>query len=131
MGSDEVWAKCAECGTELTADDQSCPKCGSTRKLHDLSVSDGIVFGSHLKGEHRAPWNPQTYTILFSLLAFLSAAFYGTLAVCPGHWVVKLPLAVGWFLVVPSLVFWQKYTVLMFVRWLDKKLIAKKTFYSE
>ena len=45
MSSNEIWARCADCGTELKQGDKQCPKCGSTRKSHDLSASDGFVVG--------------------------------------------------------------------------------------
>ena len=33
MGSDEVWVKCGQCGTELKNSDKKCPKCGSVEKV--------------------------------------------------------------------------------------------------
>ena len=48
MSTNEVWATCRDCGTELKQDDKQCPKCGSTRKSHDLSVSDGLVLRDSL-----------------------------------------------------------------------------------
>jgi len=35
MNSDEAWARCAECGTELEQAEKICPKCRSTRKAFD------------------------------------------------------------------------------------------------
>lgn len=32
MDGDEVWARCAECQTELKQTDTKCPKCGCTKK---------------------------------------------------------------------------------------------------
>lgn len=42
MGSDEVWAKCQQCGTELKQGDKVCPKCGSTKKASDREASVAI-----------------------------------------------------------------------------------------
>lgn len=42
MGSDEVWAKCQQCGTELKEGDKVCPKCGSTKKAFDREASVAI-----------------------------------------------------------------------------------------
>lgn len=45
MDSNEVWATCGECGTELKPSDKQCPKCGSTRKAYErkASVTIGVV----------------------------------------------------------------------------------------
>lgn len=41
MSSDEVRARCIDCGMELKQDDTQCPKCNSTRISHDLEVTEG------------------------------------------------------------------------------------------
>ncbi|MCR4394651.1 MAG: zinc ribbon domain-containing protein [Dehalococcoidales bacterium] len=43
MSSNEVWAKCQNCGTELKQDDKQCPNCGSTSKVYELSISERII----------------------------------------------------------------------------------------
>lgn len=35
MNSDEVWARCQQCGTELNKGDKVCPKCGCTKKAFE------------------------------------------------------------------------------------------------
>ena len=35
MSGDEIWAKCGECGAELTESEKLCPKCGSTKKAYE------------------------------------------------------------------------------------------------
>ena len=39
MGSNEVWARCGECGAELLPSDKQCPQCGSTRKAYERRAS--------------------------------------------------------------------------------------------
>ena len=131
MAGDEIRAKCAECGTELTAHDQSCPKCRSTRKLHDLSASDGIRFKASLEAEHRAPWDAKSYGILFGIWAVCTPIYFGVMAVVPLSVSTKIALMVGLPIVVAVCLVWQRYRLLMVIRWLDKKFTASKTFHSE
>jgi hypothetical protein len=46
--NDENSVKCRDCGTNLTSEDKQCPKCGSTRKVYDMSVTDGFVAGDSI-----------------------------------------------------------------------------------
>jgi len=44
MNSNEVWARCADCGTELKQDDKQCPnpECNSTKKSFDRRASVAV-----------------------------------------------------------------------------------------
>lgn len=42
MSSNEVWAKCGDCGQELKQGDKQCPKCGSTRKAYERKASVAV-----------------------------------------------------------------------------------------
>lgn len=39
MSSNEVWARCRDCGTELKQGDKQCPNCGSTKKVYERKAS--------------------------------------------------------------------------------------------
>lgn len=39
MGTDEVWARCGECGAELLPSDKECPQCHSTKKAYERKTS--------------------------------------------------------------------------------------------
>ena len=43
--SNEVWATCMDCGSELKQGDKQCPMCGSTKKSYERksSVSIGVT----------------------------------------------------------------------------------------
>lgn len=49
MSSNEVWATCRDCATELKQTDKQCPKCGSTEKLHELQLADKISVSDSMK----------------------------------------------------------------------------------
>jgi hypothetical protein len=43
MTSNDFWATCIDCGSELKQEDNKCPKCGSTRRMLNMVITDGIV----------------------------------------------------------------------------------------
>lgn len=47
--NNEVWARCRDCGTELKQNDKQCPKCGSTRKAHEVQLSDEVTVSDSMK----------------------------------------------------------------------------------
>ncbi len=49
MSSNEVRVKCRDCGTELKQSDKQCPKCGSTRKSHEVQLSDKVGMSDSMK----------------------------------------------------------------------------------
>lgn len=49
MSSNEVWARCRDCGTELKQGDKQCPKCGSTRKSHEVHLIDKVGVSDSMK----------------------------------------------------------------------------------
>lgn len=42
MSSNEVWARCGDCGTVLKQSNKQCPKCGSTKKAYERKAHVGI-----------------------------------------------------------------------------------------
>jgi len=55
MSSNEVWARCGDCGTELKQSDKQCPTCGSTKKAHNVeaSVKIGLSVSSGVKHKRK------------------------------------------------------------------------------
>lgn len=53
MSNNEVWARCRDCSTELKQEDKQCPKCGSTRKSHELHLSDKVCVYDSTKLVHK------------------------------------------------------------------------------
>ena len=135
MVDNEVWARCGDCETELTESDKECPECGSTMKAFRKTAKTTIGLRVSCSAEHEAPWSTKSYSILAILLALL-LGFGGLISY--GIWEL-LPLSAGlkvavWFVVFLALVVigWrERYRILMFTRWLDKKSTAKKTYRSK
>jgi len=42
MDSNEVWARCADCGAELIPSDKQCPQCSSTKKAYERKATATI-----------------------------------------------------------------------------------------
>lgn len=53
MSSREIWATCAECGTELKEGDKQCPKCGSTKKAYKREALVKIGVSVSSKAKHK------------------------------------------------------------------------------
>ena len=53
MGNIDFWARCQDCGAETRQGDTRCPKCGSTKVVHEVTVSDGLVLRDGLGTKHK------------------------------------------------------------------------------
>jgi len=52
-GSNEVWARCGDCGVELKQSDKQCPACGSTKKAYKREASTSIGLVCSTKSVHK------------------------------------------------------------------------------
>jgi len=135
MVDNEVWARCGDCGTELTESDKECPECGSTKKAFNKTATVPVGISVSWSAGHEAHWSTKSYSILAILLTLL-LGFGGLISY--GIWEL-LPLSAGlkvavWLVVFLALVVisWrQRYRILMLTRWLDNKFTAKKTYRSK
>jgi len=128
MNSDEVWAKCQQCGTELKQGDKVCPKCGSTKKHFERTAHTAVGLKASAKAEHEAHWSSKSWTILgtiMAILALLLAVLLPSLS-----FVIRIAIAITILTIVLVLRFnnKMKYSFLMFLRQLDHKFIARKTY---
>ena len=53
MSSNEVWARCGNCDTELKETDKQCPECGSTKKVYKKEVSVALGLSVSIGGKHK------------------------------------------------------------------------------
>ena len=124
---EEIWAKCQRCGTELKQGDKECPKCGFTKK-HFIRTSQVVVELKATVGkEHVARWSSKTYAILFGILAVILFLLYLVYEVLPLAPWLNVVVVVVLLMVLVVIGYWQRYVLLMFIRWLDRKLTARKT----
>jgi len=53
MSSNDVWARCRDCGAELKQADKVCPKCNSTRKSYKRAAIARIGLSVSTKVKHK------------------------------------------------------------------------------
>ncbi len=102
---------------------------------HKLATKDTVGIKDTLSAVHEAHWSAKSYSILAILLALLLGLVglisYGVYELIPLSTGLKIALL---FIVFFALVIagcWQRYRVLMFTHWLDRKSTAKKTHHSK
>ena len=129
MSSGEVWAKCGQCGAELKESDKVYPRCGSTKKVFAKTLKNTVTIKGSLDIEHKAPWSSKSYAILFGILAIILSLL--SVAVCEllplSPW-LKIAILFIVLLTLAFIIYWKRYPVLMFIRWLDRKFTAEKTY---
>jgi len=131
MGSDEVWAKCQQCGTELQQGDETCPKCGFSKKHVERTGHAVVGLKASAGKEHVAPWSSKSYAILFGMLAVILFLLYLAYDLLPLSSGLKVAVVIVSLVVSGVISYWQRYAVLMFIRWLDHKLTARKTSHTK
>ena len=68
--------RCAECGRRLDENDKVCPNCGSKEKTNGhidfrKTSQTKITVSTKVGGTHEAHMNPQSWTLLGVILAFI------------------------------------------------------------
>ena len=127
MGSDEVCEKCPQCGTELKQGDKVCPKCGPTKK-HVVRTGHAVLGLKAIGGEeHAAVWSSKSYAILFGIISVVLFLLYLAYELLPLSSGLKVTVVIVSLVVLGVISYWKRYAILMFIRWLDHKLTARKT----
>jgi len=109
---------------------------GEKKQPQKVPVGGGTVgLKSTLNTEHEARWSAKSYAILGILLALLlglvSLISYGIYELLPLSTGLKIALSVIIFCALVIIGWRQRYRVLMFIRWLDRKSVAKKTYHGK
>jgi hypothetical protein len=79
---------------------------------------------------HKPKWSSMSWGIFAVLVAiFLAVVCPGILILVPFNPNINFCILVGFLLVVGLILWWQRYRVLMLIRWLEKRLGGKKTFH--
>lgn len=127
MGSNEIWAKCQQCGTELKQGDKVCPKCGSAKHVERTGLA---VVGLKVsaKAKHVAHFGSKELAILGIIVAIVSPLV--TLALPSPPYVIRIAIIIAILIIVLVLIFNNKmrYSLIMLLRQLDQKLAARKTY---
>ena len=108
----------------------------SKKKLFKVKTGGGKVgIKGTLTMKHIANWDTKSYTILAILIAlllsFVSLISFGIYELIPLSPWLKVTLAVIAFWALVIIAWRQRYSILMFTRWLDNKFTATKTYHDK
>ncbi len=127
---------CQHCQKELPPSHTGpCPHCGKTGKNCKVEMRANVGIKSTLSAVHEAHFSDRSFNILSILLTLFfglwGLIWIGVYELIPlPTWLKNvLPVFIVFFLL--FIVWWQRYRVLMFTRWLDRKAVARKTIKSK
>ncbi len=104
-----------------------CPKCGSLKRVFNEKAEVKIGIKASVSATHKPKWSSESLALFFGFLAiFLAVVIPGILMLLPFSPGVNYGILVG-FLVVAGLIFWwQRYCVLMLIRWVEGRFGGEK-----
>jgi len=127
MNSDEVWARCQQCGAELKQGDRECPKCGSSKKAFAPTLRTTVRPTPNLSTKHEVHLSSISKIpgIIITIFGFLLALLLPEIP-----FVIRLTMAIIILTIVVVLIFNNKmrYSLIMFLRQLDNKTTASKIY---
>lgn len=127
MGNNEVQRKCERCGAELKESDKKCPKCGYNW-INAVQLGGTLSLAGSVNRGHVAPLTSKDWAILFGILSIVLFFLYLAYELLPLSSELKIAVVIMVLLVLVSITYWKRYRVLMFIRWLDRKFTARKTY---
>ena len=96
----------------------------------DKEVKTAIGMNASVTAEHEPKPSGKSLTLLLGLGGiFLAVVCQVILMLLPFSSVMKAVICFGFVLAVIGVYWWQRYRVLMFIRWLEGKLGGKKTLH--
>jgi len=129
MGN-EVKCWCKHCGIELPPSHTGpCPKCGKSGKRCEASASDVVGIKASVSGTHKPKWNSESFALFFGFAAvFLAIVVPGILYLLPFSMGINYAILIGFLLIVGGIFWWQRYRVLMLIRWVEGRFGGEKRF---
>ena len=126
--TDEVRCWCQHCKKELPPSHTGpCPHCGKTGKNCKVTTTTAVGIKASVSATHKPKWSSESFALFFGFLAiFLAVIIPGILMLLPFSLGVNYDILIG-FLVVAGLIFWwQRYRVLMLIRWVEGSFGCEK-----
>jgi len=128
--TNNVIVKCKHCGKELPRDHKGpCPYCGKMGK--DIIATATAVIGikTSVSATHKPKWSSESLALFFGFLAiFLAVVIPGILMLLPFSPGVNYGILVGFLVVAGFIFWWQRYPVLMLIRWVEGSFGGEKRF---
>ena len=125
----EVQCWCQHCKKELPPSHTGpCPHCGKTGKNCKATATAVVGLKASASATHKPKWSGESLTLFSVLLAiFLAVVTSGILMLLPFSPSVNYGILVGFLVVAGSIFCWQRYRVLMLIRWVEGRFGGEKT----
>jgi hypothetical protein len=126
---DELRCWCKHCGEELEPGHTGvCPKCGKTGKECKVTASVVVGVKDSVAATHKPKWSSESLALFSAFLAiFLAIVCPGILTLLPFSPSCNYGILVGFLVVAGFIFWWQRYRVLMLIRWLEGRFGGEKT----
>ncbi len=126
----EVKCWCQHCKKELPPSHTGpCPYCGKTGKDCKVTATAVVGIKASASATHKPKWSSKSLALFFGFLAiFLGVVIPGILMLLPFSPGVNYGILVGFLVVAGFIFWWQKYRILMFIRWVEGRFGGEKRF---
>ena len=126
----EVQCWCQHCKKELPPSHTGpCPHCGKTGKDCKATATAAVGIKASASATHKPKWSSESLALFFGFLAiFLAVVIPGILMLLPFSLGVNYGILVGFLVVAGSIFWWQRYRVLMLIRWVKGRFGGEKGF---
>ena len=126
----EVKCWCQHCKKELPPSHTGpCPHCGKTGKDCKVRATAVVGIKASVSATHKPKWSSESLALFFGFLAiFLAVVIPGILMLLPFSLGVNYGILVGFLVVAGFIFWWQRYRVLMLIRWVEGRFGGEKRF---
>ena len=126
----EVQCWCQHCKKELPPSHTGpCPHCGKTGKDCKVTATVAVGIKASVSATHKPKWSSESLALFFGFLAvFLVVVIPGILMLLPFSPGVNYGILVGFLVVAGFIFWWQRYRVLMLIRWVEGRFGGEKGF---
>ena len=128
--TNELRCWCRHCKAELSPDHTGpCPHCGKTGKDCKVTATAAVGIKASVSATHKPKWSSESLALFFGFLAiFLAVVIPGILMLLPFSPGVNYGILVGFLVVAGFIFWWQRYRVLMLIRWVKGRFGGEKGF---
>ena len=121
---------CRNCGIELPPSHTGpCPECGKSGKDCKVTASAVVGMKASLSGKYKPKWSSESLALFFGIVAiFLAIIVPGIIYLLPFSPGINYATLVGFLLIVGGIFWWQRYHVLMMIRWVESKFGGERKF---
>lgn len=126
----EVQCWCQNCKKELPPSHTGpCPHCGKIGKDCKVTATATVDIKASASTTHKPKWSSESFALFFGFVAvFLAIVIPGILYLLPFCLGINYVILICFLLIVGGIFWWQRYGVLMLIRWLEGRFGGEKRF---